>query len=260
MVQQFGRRFTGVLKPQLDLGLTNAGSSYQVDLQTQNLTVENEGAAINQLLSMEQDIADLRILYVETNPDQQNITIQFMDTGPGQFSLSGFLTSLPSYMLFGAILIVGYVLWTFMQPQTLNQWLVVALGAIGAGLVMYLALWGEERLPKPEQAYKRQENLDKKAASANAKFLEKRKGLRSMSAQATAKFSEADSKYTRALGEKQRLETQFNKAKEKDKNTIERLINAKDDEIEQLTAKRTNAENEAIEAQARYNESTESIS
>lgn len=117
MVQHWGQRFTGVLRPQTDLGMTRPRTSYQVDLQTQGLTAENEGLAISQLLSLEDQYPDLRILHVETNPDQQTITMQFMDAGPGQWSLTGFLSSLPTLFMVFAIGVVGYMLWTFIKPR-----------------------------------------------------------------------------------------------------------------------------------------------
>jgi hypothetical protein len=245
MVQHWGQRFTGVLRPQTDLGMTRPRSSYQVDLQTQGLTSENEGIAISQLFTLEQEYPDLRILYVETNPEDQNVAIQFADVGPGQFSLAAFLTSLPSLLMFGAIIIIGYVLWSFIQPSTMNQWAIVALGAIGVGLTLYLAFW--TRIPAPQTIRTGStEKIDKEAASATSKYNQKINAAKALYRSKTTAYNQIATEHNTTLRQLQTVQTK--KASEENKKKPSQ------DLLERLTFEEVQLQEEYNTAQSKLAE------
>lgn len=142
----YGSRVNGLLKPvpeELGLGYTQPGEIFELQMETGG--IPDETAAITQLLQLEQSTPDMQILYIETNQQTGTITMQFMDKGPGAIILSGLLTSIPTFLIIGAIVIVGYFLWSVTQPTTTNQWLLLGLAAAGVGLVLFMAFY--QKLP-----------------------------------------------------------------------------------------------------------------
>jgi len=112
--------------------LTVAGGVYQIDLETNG--VPNPQAAIDQLLLLEDQEPDLKILHINADPKSTVITIQFMDKGPGQFSFTGLLASMPILLGLVFIVVIAYVLWTVYSS---NPLILLFLGAIGAGVAFF---------------------------------------------------------------------------------------------------------------------------
>jgi len=172
---QYGSRVNGVLKPvPEELGYTQPGEVFELQMETGG--IPDETAAITQLLQLEQNTPDMQILYIETNQQTGTITMQFMDKGPGAIILSGLLTSIPTLLIVGSVIIVGYFLWIVMQPTTTNQWLVIGLTTAGIGLILFMAF--QDKLPKPAKIWEKGEKEAKTGVERAAKIEAKSKNLK----------------------------------------------------------------------------------
>lgn len=146
---RYGTRASGKLQPAPQvLGMSVPSAIYEAQMETQGIPDEN--VAIAQVLQLEAQVPDLRVLYVETNPLTGIITVQFTDAGPGQFGLETTLAWLPQLLLVGGI-IVGVIVMFFVVPalQTIPNWVWYAVG-IGGVLVAAAYLTGAWKItPSP---------------------------------------------------------------------------------------------------------------
>lgn len=129
---RYGTRIPGTLKPvAVTASATKPNEIFHIELETEG--IPDETAIIQQLLTLE-EMPDLRVLYIETDTRASKVTVQFMDTGPGQISFGGLFSAIPAVALLVGVVIVGIVLW---QLYTSNlSWLLVPLIVVG-GLVVF---------------------------------------------------------------------------------------------------------------------------
>jgi hypothetical protein len=94
---QYGTRIAGALKPRfvesagIDADLSVPGEVYQFDIETEGFSIEQEEQIIVQLLTLEEQTPDLKILHINADANSNVITMQFTDTGPNPFSFIGLL-------------------------------------------------------------------------------------------------------------------------------------------------------------------------
>lgn len=169
---QFGTKVTGRLKPIYveTLDLSTPGELYQVDIETEGI-VDEEGA-VAQLLTLEQQFPDLKIVYINTDTRSNVITIQFMDKGPGQFSFTGLIGAIPAILGIIFIAVIAFVLWQIYSVNPIWLWALLALGA-GVAFFYFTSghiaapakpIYEKKKEPEPTPTEKlRQERLDARA-------------------------------------------------------------------------------------------------
>lgn len=123
----YGTRIPGALKPvAVDATATKPLEVFEIELETEG--IPDEAAAIQQLLTLE-ETPDLKILYIETDQISNKITLQFMDTGPGQISFGGLFSAIPAIAILVGIVIVGIILWQLYNSNL--SWLLIPLIIVG---------------------------------------------------------------------------------------------------------------------------------
>lgn len=141
---QYGKFVAGKLEPRFveSAGLSAPGGIYQADIETDG--IPDEAAAIAQLLMLEEQVPDLKLLYINTNVSTGVITMQFTDLGPDSFSFIGLMGAMP--VLLGLILVavVAYTLWTVYSS---SAWLLWAMLALGAGVAFFYFTSGKISMP-----------------------------------------------------------------------------------------------------------------
>lgn len=146
---QYGSKINGRLIPiiaTLDtLPITKPGEIFELEIQTEGIT--DETVVIQQLLTLEDTTTDLKILYIDTNRQNNIITMQIQDAGPAGFSLSGFLTTMPSILILMGVVVAAYLLWQLYTQNPIWLWVIAALG----GAIAFYLLLGERitQIPQP---------------------------------------------------------------------------------------------------------------
>ena len=132
---QFGSRINGrLVNLPATLGLTKPGDIYEVYIDTQG--IPDETTAIQQLLTLEQQVPDLKVLYVQTDATTNRIVLQFIDAGPGQFGLETVLMWLPQVLIIAGIVTVAMFLFGLLPTlQTLPSW-IWYIAVIGGALLV----------------------------------------------------------------------------------------------------------------------------
>jgi len=151
----YGAQVTGKKQPLNTIGeasLTSPGEVYEFELDVEGIPDETQ--AITQLLQLESEVADLRVLYVETDPLTRKIRLQFTDAGPGQFSLAAALSLIPTILVVAGIILVGIIAWQIFTGP--NPWVLPLLVVIGGGVTFYLLfgtqLFGQAPAAAPTRA------------------------------------------------------------------------------------------------------------
>lgn len=127
----YGNKVSGRRVPQR-LAETKPGDVFEFQIQT--APFENEDCIITKLLTLEQSFPDLKVLYVETDPEGM-VTLQITDAGPGQISIGGVISLIPHLFILIGIVVIGIILWQVMQTQPYLVWLLLLAG--GAVMVYY---------------------------------------------------------------------------------------------------------------------------
>lgn len=132
-------RVDGRLAPKFidHLSVTKPGEIFEVELETEGLTPENGEQAVAQLLQLESEFEDLRVVYIDTCSLKQKVIIQFVDAGPGFISLAGVLSAIPTLLIVVGVFVLAFILY---QVILTNPWALFFL-ALG-GSVVILALLG----------------------------------------------------------------------------------------------------------------------
>lgn len=153
----YGTKVNGRLEPHFieTADLTNAKEVYQIDIETSGIV--DEAGAIDQLLTLEEQFPDLRVVYIETDRNTNTIHLQFADAGPGQFSFTGLLAAMPAILAVVFIAVLAFTLWTVYASNPILLW---ALLALGAGVAFFYLtstqikmpttpIYGRKPTPKP---------------------------------------------------------------------------------------------------------------
>jgi hypothetical protein len=163
---QYGLKANGRLEPIYGtLGLSQAGQTYEARIDTQGIPDEN--MAITQILQLENEVPDLKVTYVETNPDG-SIIVQFRDMGPGQFAFEAVLAFLPQVLFLGGIIALGItLLWVIpaLQGMPSYVWYVAAAGGV---MLAGAILLGLVKLPSVPSGVIMQERQEQKLATQAA--------------------------------------------------------------------------------------------
>ena len=169
---QYGKPVAGRYEPVVisTLSITKPGEIYEFHIETDK-PIEDEEAVINQLLTVEGKVQDLKIISIETL-ENNKIILQFTDIGPGDINVWGLWEVMgPLLAILGitAALIVVFQIWTT-QP-----WLI----AILAGCAVILFIYGETkrfvegipaRGPRPSVFVKFEKETEKEAVLAGRKL------------------------------------------------------------------------------------------
>jgi len=136
---QYGSRVNGRLVPKFvdSLSTTKPSEIFEVAIEVDGLTVANENEAITQLLTLEQQFPDMKILYVDTCTEAQKIIMQFTDVGPCFISFSGVFGAIPALFMILGIAIIGYLLWQVMQTNPLLLWGLAIIGGVVAFSLLF---------------------------------------------------------------------------------------------------------------------------
>jgi hypothetical protein len=133
---QFGTKVNGerhaIYASAAESVATKPGEVYEFTIDTEGIPDEN--AAIAQVLELENQVADMKVLYVETHPDN-TITLQFMDTGPGSIALGGLFTLMPAIFILAGIVIAGYLVYRLYFSE--SGWLLPAIIIIGGAVAVF---------------------------------------------------------------------------------------------------------------------------
>lgn len=175
----YGSRVSGRLVPIADLSaLSKPGEVFEIHIETDG--IPDEQIAIQQLLTLEQQFEDLRVLYIET--DVANIKMQITDVGPGAIDIWSVLYGLPAILIVGAIVVIALIGYQLFTTQPTWVWF-LALGAV-------LALWGIPKILRPARealpSLKELRSEVKKTKeeegtiSAEEKLIERRKGAKTI--------------------------------------------------------------------------------
>lgn len=160
---QYGSKVAGRLVP-IDPNvqrLSEPQGIYEILIQTED--IPDEQMAIQQLLTLEKQFEDLRVLYVETVGN--DIRMQIIDMGPGAWSLWGIASLIPVILVSVLIIVVGLGIWQIVSMNPIILFLVI-LG----GIALVITTAGV-KIPTPKQI--RTETKDKlkgegtEAADAN---------------------------------------------------------------------------------------------
>lgn len=202
---QFGTKVTGkrqALHASAAISVeTKPGEVYELTIYTEGIPDEN--TAITQVLALESQVADLKVLYVETNPDN-TITLQFMDAGPGAIALGALFTALPGFLFVAGLIIVGIL--AYQIYFSASSWLLPALVVIGGGLALiyltssaekpgFLAVTGSLRHESKSETEKKTEKKEKRQQDEAEKRLEQSKSnLSKINSEITSNAAEIEKK------------------------------------------------------------------
>lgn len=146
----YGAKVEGKREP-VDLNVQSAsiaGGIYELIVETEPF--QDNSALFDQLLSLEQIIPDLKVVYIETCQNGK-ITLQFIDVGPGQFGWEMMLAYLPQLLLVaGIIMIAASLFGVIPELQRIPAWAWYLLG-IGGGLVLVTFLMGKWKITIPTE-------------------------------------------------------------------------------------------------------------
>jgi hypothetical protein len=143
---QYGTKINGRLQPKYitalgeagtDSNMTKPGEIYQFDIDVDQ--IPDETTAIQQTLTLEDKYPDLKVLYVETNPQTNKVTLQVADTG-GDWDLGGILQDLPYFFIIAGIVIVGIILWQVYQQNPVYLYALLLIG----GAITFFILVGSQ--------------------------------------------------------------------------------------------------------------------
>jgi hypothetical protein len=212
----YGTKVNGRLEPRFieTADLSSPSEIYQIDIETGGIS--DEAGAIQQLLTLEEQFPDLKILCIETDRNTNNIRMQFADTGPGQFSFTGLLAAIP--ILLG-IVFVGVIAYVFWQIYTTNPILLWALLALGAGIAFFFFTQGKIQFPT-QPIYKKEKTLqerEQRLKEERLNYLEKK--LQEEKAEKEVKV--AQTKVEVAEKSKEKAKKAVKKERKEKKQTIE---------------------------------------
>ena len=223
---RFGKRISGrlVAVPPESLRLTQPGEVYEFTFYTEH-PFDNDEAVAQQLLTLEDQVADLQVTYIETFPDRQAVTLQIMDIGPGSISLAGLLSLIPAIFVLVGIVVVGYMTWQTLQTAPWLLWLGLLAGA---GVIFYYFI-GKETIFKPTKVYERPKKDDTSVRLERSQKLQRLTRLR---VGYENKINRDQSKIDSLKSERERL--QKTRKKSKDKPSIDKKIDRIADKIGKL--------------------------
>lgn len=141
----YGSRVSGRLVPIADLSaLSKPGEVFEIHIETDG--IPDEQMVIQQLLTLEQQFEDLRVLYIET--DGTNIKMEVTDIGPSGWTFAGIVTAIPTVLILIGVTIGAIFLWQIVTTAHPVLLLLVGLG----GIMLFLSVAGIwEKIPKPIQ-------------------------------------------------------------------------------------------------------------
>ena len=123
------------------LGYTKPGEVYELQIDTEPFN--DETAAIQQLLTLEEQVPDLKVLFIDTCPGGK-VVMQIQDVGPGALSIGGLFSLIPSLFIVIGIIVVGVMLWQVMEQNPV----LIYLLALAGGAIMFFYFIGS-KLPAP---------------------------------------------------------------------------------------------------------------
>lgn len=118
------------------LAFTKPGDVYEIKIDTD--PIADEAMVAQQLLTLEQQVADLQVLYIETCP-KGKVWMQFTDVGPGSISISGLVSLIPHIFIIVGIVVVGIMLWQVVTTSPILIWLL----ALAGGAVIFYSFIGK---------------------------------------------------------------------------------------------------------------------
>ena len=150
------------------LGYTKPGEVYELQIDTEPFN--DETSAIQQLLTLEEQVPDLKVLFIDTCPDGK-VVMQIQDVGPGSISIGGLFSLIPSVFVLIGIIVVGVMLWQVMAQNPV----LIYLLALAGGTVLFFYFIGKH-IPSPsiirtvstkEKKPSRYDVLDSRRKAAN---------------------------------------------------------------------------------------------
>lgn len=116
-----------------DTGYSQPGEIYEFHLDTTSF-VGQEEAVIDQLMTLESRVPDLKIVYAEACDCGMKVKFQIMDKGPGSIGFGGILALLPAIFVLIGVGIIAYMLWKLYNDVPV---LLVVGGVAAAFLALY---------------------------------------------------------------------------------------------------------------------------
>jgi len=183
---------------------TQPGEVYEFQLDTEPF--DNHEEAIAQLLTLEQEFADLEVVYVETCW-KGKVTLQIRDKGPGSISITGVVSLIPTIFVLIGVIVVGIMLFQVMESSPILIWLLALAG--GATIFYYFI---GKYLPEPKKIYEK-EREEVKAATETAKLREKQANLRQLATDEKLKWQYEKERLGKLKDLKDKAETPTQKRK-----------------------------------------------
>jgi len=228
--------------------LTNPGEVYQFDIYTENAFHEQDSELIaGQLMQLENQVADLKIEYIETFPDDGIVTVQIRDAGPGQIMLSGLASLIPVLFIVIGIFVAGFILWQALETNPILLW----LGLLAGGVIIFYTFIGGKITPTQVRVSKAKDDKSENFRQKLASLDKERIAYENRSEQARHNKDQELTDVRTLQAEIKELKSKRDKQKTtKDKAAVSREITKVKDRLEAKKTKAEKYEKEMNEASA----------